>query len=602
MKNIKLLIWDLDETFWKGTLSEEGIEIQERNINIVKTLNRRGIVNSICSKNDFIKTKAVLNDMEMWGEFIFPVINWNSKGPAINEIIKKCQLRPENVLFIDDNHLNIKEVEYFNPNINACFPDILDCILSHPGLKGKNDSELSRLKQYKILEEKDKSRVDNNISNLEFLKTSEIVIQIDHDITTHLDRIVELEERTNQLNFTKLRLSKTELEEDIKSIKNKEDAGAIFVSDKYGDYGLVGFFCVINKRVKHLSFSCRILNMHIESYVYNVTLNSPTIKISGQVSGSIDKIEDYDFITHKNINISDIDNPINKLEKVLFVGGCDLEVSAHYFSSNFDVIKDFNGVNKHGVSVHKEHTNIIKLANKLINDVSFMDSAKDIYSDNYFISLDEIKNQKIFTEDWNILIYSPLNDFSRGLYRSKTNHACIIPLDSYERDWTTDSLTDIPLHFKSLDKDAFINLKENFDFIGPISLKEFEDNLNWLCNRFSDKKIILLTGAEIEPDSIPDFEISMCERHKELNSIILEVAEKYSNVQVVRVDLLVKNSRDLSDNIRHYSKKTYFNIAKDINISIKKSGADQLPLGYRHYAKFLTGKVIKKIKRIILAK
>ena len=26
-KNIKLVIWDLDETFWKGTLSEEGIHI-----------------------------------------------------------------------------------------------------------------------------------------------------------------------------------------------------------------------------------------------------------------------------------------------------------------------------------------------------------------------------------------------------------------------------------------------------------------------------------------------------------------------------------------------------------------------------------------------
>ena len=35
MNKIKLVIWDLDETFWKGTLSEEGIEVIEKNILII---------------------------------------------------------------------------------------------------------------------------------------------------------------------------------------------------------------------------------------------------------------------------------------------------------------------------------------------------------------------------------------------------------------------------------------------------------------------------------------------------------------------------------------------------------------------------------------
>lgn len=47
---IKLVIWDLDETFWEGTLSEEGISIIEDNLKLVKELSKRGIVNSICSK------------------------------------------------------------------------------------------------------------------------------------------------------------------------------------------------------------------------------------------------------------------------------------------------------------------------------------------------------------------------------------------------------------------------------------------------------------------------------------------------------------------------------------------------------------------------
>lgn len=46
---------------WHGTLAEDGLVIiTQKNINIVKELMNRGIVNSICSKNDFDKAKAVL--------------------------------------------------------------------------------------------------------------------------------------------------------------------------------------------------------------------------------------------------------------------------------------------------------------------------------------------------------------------------------------------------------------------------------------------------------------------------------------------------------------------------------------------------------------
>ena len=34
--NIKIIIWDLDDTFWKGTLSEGGITPIAENIKLVK--------------------------------------------------------------------------------------------------------------------------------------------------------------------------------------------------------------------------------------------------------------------------------------------------------------------------------------------------------------------------------------------------------------------------------------------------------------------------------------------------------------------------------------------------------------------------------------
>lgn len=39
-----------------------------------------------------------------------------------------------------------------------------------------------------------------------FLRTSDIRLIIEHDIEPHIDRAIELINRTNQLNFTKRRL------------------------------------------------------------------------------------------------------------------------------------------------------------------------------------------------------------------------------------------------------------------------------------------------------------------------------------------------------------------------------------------------------------
>ncbi len=169
MEKIKLIIWDLDETFWEGTLSEEGVEIINSNVELIKEMTNRGIINSIVSKNNYDEVKQKLLSLGIWEHFIFPVIDWIPKGNAIKDIIEKCQLRDTNVLFIDDNHLNLKEAKFFNPNINVKTPEFINQILSHESFKGKDDRQHTRLKQYKVLEKKAVVR-DNFDDNTFFLK------------------------------------------------------------------------------------------------------------------------------------------------------------------------------------------------------------------------------------------------------------------------------------------------------------------------------------------------------------------------------------------------------------------------------------------------
>ena len=115
---VRLVIWDLDETFWHGTLTEGGISSYSMdNHNIVIELARRGIMSSICSKNDLSDVKKILVEKDIWDYFIYPSIDWTQKGHRVAGIIESVQLRPETVLFIDDNPSVLAEVKSAVPGI-----------------------------------------------------------------------------------------------------------------------------------------------------------------------------------------------------------------------------------------------------------------------------------------------------------------------------------------------------------------------------------------------------------------------------------------------------------------------------------------------------
>ncbi len=48
-ERVRLVIWDLDETFWNGTLTEGGVSRNDTAVQTVIALARRGILSAICS-------------------------------------------------------------------------------------------------------------------------------------------------------------------------------------------------------------------------------------------------------------------------------------------------------------------------------------------------------------------------------------------------------------------------------------------------------------------------------------------------------------------------------------------------------------------------
>lgn len=336
-KSVKLVIWDLDETFWRGTLSEGGITPVARNHDLVMTLCKRGIISSICSKNDFDQTKAKLVELGLWDYFVFPHISFSPKGKAINGMIEAAALRAENVLFIDDNQSNLEEVKFFNPGIMTAHPDdVLETLLDHPNLAGKPDPEMTRLKQYQFLQRKVEERSTSGLSNDEFLRASNIRVRIDHDIEANFDRVVELINRSNQLNYTKKRLETPKEVENFRAELKEYGcfSGCVFAEDNYGDYGLIGFFLMKKnatyRDLIHFVFSCRTMHMGIEQYVYEM-LERPEFEIKNPVSYGLNEHTAIDWINAGGDNNA---TAMKKVGKLLLLGGCDLLQLASYCSAN----------------------------------------------------------------------------------------------------------------------------------------------------------------------------------------------------------------------------------------------------------------------------
>ena len=335
---VKLVVWDLDETFWRGTLTEGGITPVAANVEMVKELSRRGIISSICSKNDYDQVKRALTELGIWEFFVFPHVQFSPKGQAVVAMLEGAGLRAENVLFVDDNPSNLEEVKFFNRGIMTAHPsEVLETLLEHPHCAGKPDPELTRLKQYQFLQRKIEQRSASTLSNEDFLRASGIRISIDYDFESNFDRVVELINRTNQLNYTKQRLETAQDIERFRVLLNGTFhlyAGCVRASDNYGDYGLIGFFLLRQsareKKLLHFVFSCRTMNMGIEQYIYEM-LGKPTISIVEPVSYGLASHSEIDWINSDRDAAAAIGAGAGKL---VLLGGCDLLQLASYCSTD----------------------------------------------------------------------------------------------------------------------------------------------------------------------------------------------------------------------------------------------------------------------------
>lgn len=573
MEKIKLVIWDLDETFWKGTLSEEGIEPIPENISIVKDLTDRGIINSIVSKNDFENTKQKLIELGIWDFFVFPAIAWQPKGLLIKEIITSCQLRDVNVLFLDDNHLNLEEAKFYNENLQVKAPDFIQEILSHPSFQGKNDKEHSRLKQYKVLEDKAIAK-SNYESNIDFLKSSEIKVQITHDLVPFKDRVLELIERTNQLNFTKIR--STPLELDLLLQDHNMENGLIKVTDKYGDYDFVGFYSYDKEAhsLLHFVFSCRILNLGIPQYIFE-KLNKPKLDIIPEVAEGLDGespvwIEEVEFqFEDQNASVSqNKEDAINALYK----GGCEYDQLLFLLkNNNVNVINELNYNTKENIPTFPYHTETILDAYRLSDEVK-----NKLVQDPLLIFIDKRYYQtRLFEKNYDCFIFNTKMDYNQFMYRHRK--------DKYKVQHGTfgNDYTDKADHAKILNKLVkrgvpnisqayFDQFTEEFERLGRISKEQFIKNLHEIRRLIPQKIPMILINQPELINGEKQYAKLMYERYKMMNAALEQFISESNNVHLLDVRQVIDHESKLESDISHFKRRYYRQLSQNLLLLLQQ--------------------------------
>jgi FkbH-like protein len=262
---VKCLVWDLDNTLWDGTLAEgDTVSVPPAVAHIVRSLDERGILQSIASKNDAAPALQALQRVGLGEFFLCPQISWNPKSLALQRIATTLNIGRDALGFIDDQPFERDEVSFSLPEVLCIDRARLDRVLEMPELMPRFITEESRERRRMYLQDVERKRDEDAFSGAreEFLASLGMVFTITRAQARDLQRLEELVGRTHQLNTTGYIYTLEEL--DAFRCSAQHDLWVAALEDRYGSYGKIGLALVERTAqlwtLKTMLMSCRVMS------------------------------------------------------------------------------------------------------------------------------------------------------------------------------------------------------------------------------------------------------------------------------------------------------------------------------------------------------
>ncbi|MGB8838692.1 MAG: HAD-IIIC family phosphatase [Candidatus Acidiferrales bacterium] len=286
---MKGLITDLDDTLWAGILGEVGVEgihwhleehAQLHGIyqQFLASLASAGILIAAASKNDaaLVDQAFERDDLLISKTNIFPIeANWRRKSESIEYILKKWNVMPDTVVFVDDSPMEVAEVQAAFPEMECLVFPKDDCpalwqLLGHLRNRfGKNSiSEEDSLRLQSIRDSSvfregtaaEDNALDDFLQNANGRLTFELGKR-DEDV-----RAFELINKTNQFNLNGNRYNEAAWSRLLQD--SRTSLVTVSYQDKFGKLGriavLIGKLSAQQFVVESWVMSCRAFSRRIE--------------------------------------------------------------------------------------------------------------------------------------------------------------------------------------------------------------------------------------------------------------------------------------------------------------------------------------------------
>jgi FkbH-like protein len=277
---VKVLVMDCDNTLWDGVCGESAPD--QMQVSVERTylqqrllqLRASGMLICLCSKNHEDDVWAVFdqnaNMLLKRSDITACRINWQNKSTNLKSLASELNLGLDSFVFVDDNPVECAEVR------EQC-PQVLVLELPHQGCQSYVDhawvldqpkaGKEDRLRAEYYQAQSKRQTIRQSVKTLkEFLAGLELQVDIAPAQEDDWERIAQLTQRTNQLNFTTLRRTASEIRTLLGDGRHR--CWSVRAQDKFGDYGLVGTLIVQTQatcwQVDTFLLSCRALGRRIE--------------------------------------------------------------------------------------------------------------------------------------------------------------------------------------------------------------------------------------------------------------------------------------------------------------------------------------------------
>lgn len=250
----KAIIFDCDNTLWEGVIGEGQITKYPQIEEFIISLAKRGVIIGICSKNNESDLTEALSPLNPY--ISTKRINWKDKASNLKEIAQELNIGLDAIVFVDDSEFEINLVKKELPEILSISPgDLIEVVTEYFDLSGS----ITKTQQYK--ENYDRAKAEDHFTDIrDYLASLEMVISIKVNEHSHVPRIAELTQKTNQFNLTTKRYT----EDQIKGLMPWIKIYTLSVKDKFGDHGITGVCIVMDNQISNFLLSCRILGKGIE--------------------------------------------------------------------------------------------------------------------------------------------------------------------------------------------------------------------------------------------------------------------------------------------------------------------------------------------------